>query len=224
MRLIEMGVEPYLVASALTLVAAQRLARKLCDRCAQAVGPAEVDQLARPRRHRRDPRRRDRSPRGRLPGLPQHRLRGRLPILEIMPVSEQISRLILDRAPRAQIERLAVEEGMETMTTAAMRRVAARRSLDRRDDANRLLARRRSGGRTLERSRTGDSRAGGRSRNLIRVNALGRDDDGRAALACHHPVVFVPVVVRAAGGDEDHRGSRTANRSASKSGARHQGR
>jgi type II secretory ATPase GspE/PulE/Tfp pilus assembly ATPase PilB-like protein len=42
-----------------------------------------------------------------------------------MPVSEQISRLILDRAPRAQIERLAVEEGMETMTTAAMRRVAS---------------------------------------------------------------------------------------------------
>ena len=50
---------------------------------------------------------------------------GRLPIFEIMPVTEPISRLILDRAPRAQIERLAIEEGMETMRTAALRRVAA---------------------------------------------------------------------------------------------------
>jgi type IV pilus assembly protein PilB len=125
MRLIEMGVEPYLVASALTLVAAQRLARKLCDRCAQAVGPAEID-------HLRDLGATDEILDGatvrHAVGCPACRntgYAGRLPILEIMPVSEQISRLILDRAPRAQIERLAVEEGMETMTTAAMRRVAA---------------------------------------------------------------------------------------------------
>ena len=44
-----------------------------------------------------------------------------------MPVTEGISRLILDRAPRAEIERVAVEEGMETMRTAALRRVAAGR-------------------------------------------------------------------------------------------------
>ncbi|MGO9872538.1 MAG: ATPase, T2SS/T4P/T4SS family [Acidimicrobiia bacterium] len=124
MRLIEMGVEPYLVASALTLVAAQRLARKLCDRCAQAVDPVELEHL---RELGADEAVLDGATVRRAVGCPACRntgYLGRLPILEIMPVTEPISRLILDRAPRAQIERLAVEEGMETMRTAAMRRVA----------------------------------------------------------------------------------------------------
>ena len=124
MRLIEMGVEPYLVASALTLVAAQRLARKLCDRCAQAVDRAEFEHL---RGLGADDAILDGATVRHAIGCPACRntgYLGRLPILEIMPVTEPLSRLILDRAPRAQIERLAVEEGMETMRTAAMRRVA----------------------------------------------------------------------------------------------------
>jgi len=124
MRLIEMGVEPYLVASALTLVAAQRLARKLCDRCARAVDSADVEHL---RDLGADDAILDGATVRRAIGCPACRnsgYLGRLPILEIMPVTEPLSRLILDRAPRAQIERLAVEEGMETMRTAAMRRVA----------------------------------------------------------------------------------------------------
>ena len=49
---------------------------------------------------------------------------GRLPIFEIMTVSEPIGRLILEPRARADIERLAVEEGMDTLGTAALRRVA----------------------------------------------------------------------------------------------------
>jgi type II secretory ATPase GspE/PulE/Tfp pilus assembly ATPase PilB-like protein len=45
-------------------------------------------------------------------------------LFEIMPVSEGISRLIVDRAASADIERLATEEGMETMRIASLRRVA----------------------------------------------------------------------------------------------------
>ena len=43
-RLIEMGVEPFLTGSALDCIVAQRLARKLCDRCKQGVpsGPATI--------------------------------------------------------------------------------------------------------------------------------------------------------------------------------------
>ena len=40
-----------------------------------------------------------------------------------MPVTEGVSRLILERASRAQIEELAVEEGMDTMLRAAVKRV-----------------------------------------------------------------------------------------------------
>ena len=49
--------------------------------------------------------------------------RGRVPLFEIMPVSEGISRLIVENVPSSDIERLAVEEGMETMRIAALRRV-----------------------------------------------------------------------------------------------------
>ena len=125
MRLVEMGVEPYLVASALTLVAAQRLARKLCDRCAEPVDPSELDTV---RMLCTDESILEGATVRRAAGCPACRntgYLGRLPIFEIMPVTEPISRLILDRAPRAQIERLAIEEGMETMRTAALRRVAA---------------------------------------------------------------------------------------------------
>jgi len=123
MRLIEMGVEPYLVASALTLVASQRLARKLCEHCSEPAEAAVHERL-------RELGATDEVLSGAMVrhavGCPACRgtgYRGRLPIFEIMPVTESISRLILDRASRADIEHLAVEEGMDTLRTAAIRRV-----------------------------------------------------------------------------------------------------
>jgi len=124
MRLIDMGVEPYLVASALTLVAAQRLARKLCESCAEPVADPDFNLL-------RSLGATDEILEGatlfHAVGCPKCRstgYRGRIPLFEIMPVSEGISRLIVDRAPSADIEHLATEEGMETMRVAALRRVA----------------------------------------------------------------------------------------------------
>ncbi len=49
--------------------------------------------------------------------------RGRAAIFEIMPVTEDITRLIVERAPSADIERIAVEQGMDTLRVAALRRV-----------------------------------------------------------------------------------------------------
>jgi type II secretory ATPase GspE/PulE/Tfp pilus assembly ATPase PilB-like protein len=123
MRLVEMGVEPYLVASALTLVASQRLGRKLCEHCAE---PAEAAVHERLRELGADDDALNGAMVRRAVGCPACRgtgYRGRLPIFEIMPVTESISRLILDRAPRAEIERMAVLEGMDTLRTSALRRV-----------------------------------------------------------------------------------------------------
>ncbi|MDQ1509722.1 MAG: type pilus assembly protein PilB, partial [Actinomycetota bacterium] len=125
MRLIDMGVEPYLVASALTLVASQRLARRLCATCAELIEHPDLELL-------RTLGANDSILEGatfyRAVGCPHCRntgYRGRLPLFEIMPISEGISRLIVDRAPSADIERLATEEGMETMRVASLRRVAS---------------------------------------------------------------------------------------------------
>ncbi len=123
-RLIDMGVEPYLVASAVSCIAAQRLARKLCDTCAAPIEDPDIAQLQRLGAtdallaegvHIRS-----------AVGCANCRktgYRGRAPIFEIMPVTEDITRLIVERAPSGDIERIAVEQGMDTLRTAALRRV-----------------------------------------------------------------------------------------------------
>jgi type IV pilus assembly protein PilB len=124
-RLADMGVEPYLVASALSCVAAQRLVRRLCDACAQPAPDSETAPLL------RDLGAPESIATGATVRVPvgcseclNTGYKGRLPIYEIMPVSDGIERLIVDRASAADIERLAVEEGMDTMRIAALRRVA----------------------------------------------------------------------------------------------------
>jgi len=124
MRLIDMGLEPYLVASAITCVAAQRLVRRLCDQCAQPMSQSETIRIL------RDLKATDalihdatiRAPIG-CPSCRNTGYHGRNAIYEIMPVTEHIARLIVERASIADIEHRAIDEGMDTLRTAALKRV-----------------------------------------------------------------------------------------------------
>jgi type IV pilus assembly protein PilB len=123
-RLIDMGVEPYLVASAVSCIAAQRLARKLCDHCAKPIEDPDLGLLRRlgATDEILDQGINLRSAAG-CANCRQTGYRGRAAIFEIMPVTEDISRLIVERAASADIERVAVEQGMDTLRIAALRRV-----------------------------------------------------------------------------------------------------
>jgi type IV pilus assembly protein PilB len=113
-RLTEMGIEPFLSASALTLVIAQRLARRLCPDCKEAYQPDE-EALARvgfPFEA------------GRVPQLYRARgckkcggvgYRGRLGIHEVMSMSDAIERLVVNHASADEIARQAISEGMLTL-------------------------------------------------------------------------------------------------------------
>jgi type IV pilus assembly protein PilB len=114
-RLTEMGIEPFLVGSALDCVVAQRLARRLCDRC-KAPDQRPVEDLM----HLRF----GVDPNAEPPILYQPvgcascsntGYRGRLAIHEVMTVSEEIERLAVARAPSADIARAAREQGMLTL-------------------------------------------------------------------------------------------------------------
>jgi len=120
MRLLEMGLEPYLVTSALDCVVAQRLVRRLCEHCRQPAS-AKPEQLA---------------AFGLDPGTPLHSApgcrecdhtgyRGRFAIHEVMPVTDAIRDLIIDRATSEAIRRVAIRDGMETMHVAGGRHLAA---------------------------------------------------------------------------------------------------
>ncbi|MFO7691347.1 MAG: ATPase, T2SS/T4P/T4SS family [Cryobacterium sp.] len=114
-RLTEMGIEPFLVGSALDCVVAQRLARRLCDRC-KAPDDRGADELE----HlgfttaAASPREASFRPVG-CSSCSNTGYRGRLAIHEVMTVSEQIERLCVARASSADIARTAREQGMVTL-------------------------------------------------------------------------------------------------------------
>jgi type IV pilus assembly protein PilB len=114
-RLTEMDIEPFLVGSALDCVVAQRLARRLCDRCKQ---PAtySADDLRRLRFAvpADEPVPSVFMPVG-CPTCSNTGYRGRIAVHEVMAVTEEIERLAVQRASSAEIARAAQEQGMLTL-------------------------------------------------------------------------------------------------------------
>ena len=115
MRLVDMGVEPFLVTSTLSCVVAQRLARRLCDRCKEPYKPSktEVREVFGPSWRFDVPEKLYRAV-GCTP-CSNTGYRGRAAIQEVMIVTEEMHSLILERATSNQIEALALEQGMLTM-------------------------------------------------------------------------------------------------------------
>ena len=112
-RLIEMGIEPYLVASAVRGVLSQRLTRKLCPHCKQATAvlPGTFDLLMTDQLpdHIYEPAAKGCS---RCSGTGY---RGRLAIAEVLEVTEQISRGIAGGMDLQELLRVARSEGMVPM-------------------------------------------------------------------------------------------------------------
>jgi len=110
-RLLEMGVEPYLVSSALEAVAAQRLIRVLCTKCRQQVDPNKIttgedhDRLAQ-------------TPIYKSNGCPECRYsgyKGRTAIFEMFALNDKIRQMILNRQDAEQIRKEAQKLGMQTL-------------------------------------------------------------------------------------------------------------
>jgi type IV pilus assembly protein PilB len=121
-RLVDMGVEPYLVASAVTCIAAQRLLRRLCKECAQP-DPRAAKWL-RSLHISED----EHAPETVMAavGCPVCHgagFSGRVAVIEVLKVTEDIERLIVRRAPTREVEQWAIAEGMDTLRTVAIRRV-----------------------------------------------------------------------------------------------------
>lgn len=114
-RLIEMDIEPFLVGSALEAVVAQRLARRLCDRCKEQYqstieGLAGLGFFLDPSKP---------TPVLYRPVGCTHcsntGYRGRIAIHEVMLVTEEIERLAVARASSLEISKMAVSQGMATL-------------------------------------------------------------------------------------------------------------
>jgi type IV pilus assembly protein PilB len=111
-RLLEMGIEPFLVASAVDCVVAQRLARMLCATCKKRV-LIPADRLAEGGfKVQYDLEAYEPAGCGRCGNSGY---KGRIGIYEVMTVSGEIRDLILDRAPADRIAQLAMQQGMRRL-------------------------------------------------------------------------------------------------------------
>ncbi len=113
-RLTEMGVEPFLTASAVTLVVAQRLARRLCPDCRESYTPepAALDRIGFPYDPQHLPKLYRAAGCKRCGGIGY---RGRMGIHEVMSMSEPIERLTVERASADRLSVQAISEGMLTL-------------------------------------------------------------------------------------------------------------
>ena len=118
-RLLDMGVQPFLIASSLVGVLAQRLVRVLCPECKQAYTPTaeELEQAG----ITRETLARAGNPSGRLyrpggcPACQKTGYQGRTGIYELMLVDDDLRQLVLKSVDSNTIKRKAVEKGMLTL-------------------------------------------------------------------------------------------------------------
>jgi type IV pilus assembly protein PilB len=124
-RLVEMGVETYLVASAIDCVVAQRLARRLCPRCREAYRPdaKELNEAGFPEAAW-DSVSEVFRPVG-CANCSKTGYRGRQGLYEVMPISEEIERLTVERASTEEIRRSARRDGMMTLREDGLEKVKA---------------------------------------------------------------------------------------------------
>lgn len=118
-RLLDMGAEPYLLASSMTAVLAQRVVRKIHEDCKEEYEADEkvIKEIKEVLGSLWPSNKKDNILyRGKgCAGCGDSGYYGRIGIFEVMPVTEKISRMILERSPAAEIEKQARSEGMVTM-------------------------------------------------------------------------------------------------------------
>lgn len=121
-RLIDMDIPYYLVTSATRLIMAQRMARKICQSCKEEVNltQQQVESLNAPKELLRNIRAfqgvgcRECNDTGKA---------GRTGVFEVMPISPQIEKLILDKATDTEIRQAAIEEGMFSLRMSAIEKM-----------------------------------------------------------------------------------------------------
>jgi general secretion pathway protein E len=121
-RLIDMGVEPFLVGTSIISVLAQRLVRRLCPKCKEAYAPSDIEL------HEAG------ITRAFVEGHTIYRskgcsaclstgYKGRAGIYELLTVSESVRQLVMSGANAGIIRRKAIEEGLKTLRDDGIRQV-----------------------------------------------------------------------------------------------------
>lgn len=123
-RLLDIGIPPFMIASAVTMVQSQRLARRLCGECKAVIDNpySEPELMAMGFREHQ------------IPGLTLHGPRGcqvcngggykgRVGLFELMEVTDEVSKAINAQVPEDQLRKVAMQEGMTPLRNAGINKV-----------------------------------------------------------------------------------------------------
>jgi len=122
-RLIDLGVEPFLICSAVICIVAQRMVRRICPHCAQKAAAPLVEQAAYQRETDEECTEFDYGVGCKSCTFTGYL--GRTGIFEILSMSDKIKHAIVTGASATEIRALAIEEGMVTLAQDGMRKAKA---------------------------------------------------------------------------------------------------
>jgi type IV pilus assembly protein PilB len=121
-RLLNMGIEPFLVSSSLNLIVAQRLARRVCGNCREEVRippKALVDAGIKPERIKLAKPAKGKG----CDDCNGTGFRGRVALYEVMPIKEELKEMVLRGGSAIDVKREAVRLGMKTLRQAGLSKV-----------------------------------------------------------------------------------------------------
>ncbi|MCY4643659.1 MAG: ATPase, T2SS/T4P/T4SS family [Bacteriovoracales bacterium] len=122
-RLLNMGIDPFLLVASLNVVTAQRLCKKICLHCKREISLPTEELVQMGFSLKMAPRVKTFEGEGckRCVGTGY---KGRVAIYEVLPISKGIRKLIMKRASSDELKDCAIEEGMKTLRMAALMKVA----------------------------------------------------------------------------------------------------
>lgn len=122
MRLEDMGIEKYLIASSLVLILAQRLVRKICPHCKSKIDvpPNALEEIG----FNKEEAKTISVYKGKgCEYCNNTGYKGRVAIYEVMPISDKIKDMILHEASVSEIKQQAIREGMSTLRMSGLKKI-----------------------------------------------------------------------------------------------------
>ncbi|MEK9185817.1 MAG: ATPase, T2SS/T4P/T4SS family, partial [Patescibacteria group bacterium] len=125
-RLLDLGLEPYLITATVNVVIGQRLVRKICSHCKvkHTATPGEEKALMETGAGQAFLGKKDLWRGAGCDKCNRSGYRGRIGIYEVMPIDESIREAMLKRCSASQIRRAAISQGMSTMVEDGFRKAA----------------------------------------------------------------------------------------------------
>ncbi len=123
-RLLNMGIEPFLVASSVNCIVAQRLARRICEECKEKDPEVETNALIEAGMD-------EESARNAVPVIgrgcrncSETGFRGRIAVYEVMPMHEELKEFVLNGASALDLKREAIRLGMKSLRQSAFEKLS----------------------------------------------------------------------------------------------------